>query len=83
MPWFPAVVLTKGRSLLDVRLLVDRSIVEVFVAGGQVAGLMATRTPNATLATAVHLFAAGGGPALTLNRLDIWELGCGWNMTRG
>ena len=72
----------RGEDELDVRLVVDRSVVEIFVAGGRVAGLMATRTPNATLATAVHVFAPAFAPAGALvASLDIWSMGCGWNET--
>ena len=76
--WNATFDLVREQDELDVRVVVDRSVVEIFVAGGRVAGLMATRTPNSTLATAVHLFA----PAEALvASLDIWSMGCGWNET--
>ena len=76
--WNATFDLVRGEDELDVRVVVDRSVVEIFVAGGRVAGLMATRTPNATLATAVHVFAPAGALVASL---DIWSMGCGWNKT--
>ena len=75
---------SKGEMCVDVRVLVDRSVVEIFVAGGRVAALMAYEPPD-TAHTFVHLF-AGGQPqsvstttTVTLQTVNVWSVGCGWN----
>ena len=54
------------------------SVVEVFVAGGRVASLVAYQPPD-TSYTNVHLLSADG--RVTAQQLKIWSMGCGWNQT--
>ena len=70
-----------GAACVDVRVLVDRSIIEIFVAGGQVASLMAFQPPSVNY-TNVHLFAAGE-EAVTAKAVHVFEMGCGWNESAG
>jgi hypothetical protein len=67
---------------ITVRILIDRSLVEVFVAGGQVSALMAYEPPSLT-ATQVHMFTE---PTMPLEaavgvaaRVQVHSMGCGWN----
>lgn len=76
----PFVVLKEERSV-DLRVLVDRVVVEAFVAGGR-----ATLTSreysladdeDGEAETAVHMVAAGVQP-VQVNSFAIWSMGCGW-----
>ena len=90
---FDTTVLGTGDVLCvrhQVRVLVDRSIVEVFIGGGRVAAVMAYQPPNAvTLGgrgsspelwgyTSVHLFAH---QPQSVSNVAIHQMGCGWNQT--
>ena len=81
-------VLNKTETGLDVRVLVDRSIVEVFLGGGKAAALMGYQPPNDVSDpkamdllgyTSVHLLAA---QATVVTDVKIHQMGCGWNQTR-
>ena len=62
-----------GESL-DVRLLVDRPIVEMFVNGGRAAFTHAAADFDASR-TAVHLL---GGDRLVASSVSVHGMGCGW-----
>ena len=87
----PPFVLNQTQSLqgLDVRVLVDRSIVEVFIGGGRAAAVMSYQPPNnvsdpaamdLTSYTSLHLFA---GQAATATNVTVHQMGCGWNQSHG
>jgi len=67
--------MAEGEDLLSLRVLVDRSIVEGFAAGGRAA--LHGRDYPAEGDTAVRLLSVGSGPAL-VRRLGAWSMGCGW-----
>eukprot|EP00041_Stephanoeca_diplocostata_P017917 m.370070 g.370070 ORF g.370070 m.370070 type:complete len:104 (+) comp20858_c0_seq12:2318-2629(+) len=61
---------------LDVRILVDRSVVEVFVMGGRIAWVHADPLFNETK-TAVHLY-NDGAHVVAASNVSIFGMGCGW-----
>lgn len=66
---------------LDVRILVDRPLVEVFVQGGRAAYVFAdtTFTPDKS---SVHLFNWGtSGAAVHARSVSAYGMGCGWTST--
>ena len=74
---------------LALRVLVDRVLVEAFVQRGRVA-FTKSFIPRRWQDSAVPLLAAasgggGGGEALlTVSRVSVWSMGCGWvNNTEG
>ena len=73
--WTTAFELPTGATELDVRVFVDRSVVEVFVAG--VAGIQAYQPPS-TAHTFVHVMSE----ASTTVGLQAWSMGCGWEGIR-
>ena len=83
---FPAVNVTKifRGEVLDVRVLVDRMIVEVYVMGGRLAW---THTdvkhapgeyPFDVSNTSVHLFNHDTKSSLTARNVSVYGMGCGW-----
>ena len=75
LDWSQSFTLPKGAKAVDVRVLVDRSIVEVFVGGGRVAAVMPFQPPGLNH-TRVHLFAAQDQ---SVANVTIHQMGCGWN----
>lgn len=75
-PRVSAFKLLNGETTLDVRILVDRPIVEVFVQGGRGAFSWAQDNfmPNRT---AVHLFNAGSANVVARN-VSVYGMACGW-----
>ena len=87
LDWSQDFTLPAGARTVDIRVLVDRSIVELFVGGGRVAAVMAYQPPNDVSDinamdienfTSVHLFA--DQPQVVAN-VSIHQMGCGWNQT--
>ena len=88
LDWSQAFTLPASQAKsVDVRVLVDRSIVEVFVGGGRVAAVMDYQPPNDVSGrddldllgySGVHLFAE---QAQEVTGLKVWQMGCGWNQT--
>lgn len=68
--------LLKGESVLDLRVVVDRSIVEVWVGGGRAA--ISIRDFPAEGETAARLRHSSRVGALRVERLEGWGMGCGW-----
>ena len=64
-----------GESSLDMRILVDRIIVEVFVQGGRVA-YTKSFAPEHWTQTAVQLLASNG--TALASSAKVWSMGCGW-----
>ena len=85
---FPAVNATKifPGETLDVRVLVDRMIVEVFVMGGRlswthsdvknVPGEYAFDVSN----TSVHLFNRDAEHSVTVSNVSVYGMACGWRV---
>ena len=71
----PAFKVLAGESL-DVRILVDGPIVEVFVQGGRSAFSWAENNFQRNK-TAVHLFNAGSQNVVAKN-VSVFGMGCGW-----
>ena len=66
--------LRRAQEMLDVRLLVDRPIVEVYVQGGRGAFVVAA---NYSVANAsVHLVNRGRVPVVA--NVSAWQMECGW-----
>lgn len=61
---------------LDVRVLVDRPLVEAFVMGGRAAAVSADTTFNVAQ-TSVHLFNSGTVP-ISASKVSAYGMGCGW-----
>lgn len=72
VPPFPVL---KGETL-DVRLLVDRAIVEVFLMGGRTS-FVASKVAYDPETTAVHLFNNGAAEVAAKN-ISVFGMGCGW-----
>ena len=73
------VMVLRGETL-DVRVLVDRPVVEIFVQHGRAAYTHAV-TDFVPEKTAVHLFNEGGAVVVASN-VTIWGVGCGWTAQR-
>lgn len=69
----------RGETSLELRLLIDRSVVEVFVMGGRVV-FSATYAPRVLYVpdTVVALHAWGTDAAVTAS-VDVYSMGCGWS----
>ena len=72
VPPFPVL---KGETL-DVRLLVDRAIVEVFLMGGRTS-FVASKVAYDPEATAVHLF-NNGAAEVVAKGISVFGMVCGW-----
>lgn len=77
--WSAPFKMTAGQVGVDVRVLVDRSVTEVFVQGGRATGLLAYTPPDQSM-THAHLFAEGG-TAVNVSGVNAWSMSCGWNTT--
>lgn len=60
---------------IKVRMLVDRSIIESFVAGGR--AVLTNRDYPAEGESSIRLLAAGKEP-VTVKHIGVWSMGCGW-----
>ena len=66
---------TKSEQSVDLRVLVDRVIVEAFAAGGR--ATLTGREFGGEGEAAVHLLAAGGQPTQVASS-SVWSMACGW-----
>lgn len=66
----------KGERSITVRVLVDRSVVEVFVQGGR-ASTVARDYNGGEDETAIHITNTDGA-ALDIANLTVYSMGCGW-----
>lgn len=74
------ILLLKG-ELLEVRLIVDRPIVELFLMGGRAA--FTSTDENFRLdATSTHVFNEGSGGGFTIRNASAYGMGCGWAKAR-
>jgi hypothetical protein len=64
-----------GESTLDLRVLIDRSIIEVFAMGGR--GAMTAHDYPSEGSAMFHLVNWGESP-LTVRNLSIASMACGW-----
>ena len=64
-----------GEASVDIRIVVDRIIVEVFVQGGRVA-FTRSYYPATHMDTGVQLLVSNGTAAATA--ATVWSMGCGW-----
>ena len=71
------ILVLPGEETIDLRILVDRSIVEVFAARGR--AVASTRDYPAPEETGLWLWAASPstGP-VRFRRVDAWSMACGW-----
>ena len=72
---FEMVKVLKGETL-DVRMLVDRPIIEVFIQGGRAAAVV--QAPFSPTATAVEIFNDGPLPIYGVKNVSAFSMGCGW-----
>jgi sucrose-6-phosphate hydrolase SacC (GH32 family) len=71
------VQMLPGEATLDLRVLVDRSIVEVFAARGR--AVVSTRDYPSVDETAVRLWTSPHAPLMThIHRARVWSMECGW-----
>ena len=66
-----------GEAALDLRILVDRSVVEVFVQGGR-AVFSKTFAPSVLYVPDTWLAVHAWGVPVTLETIDVHSMGCGW-----
>jgi hypothetical protein len=71
-----ATVLLLHGETLDVRVLIDKSIVEFFVMGGR-AAYVACDKFYSPANSSVHIF-TGAAPVVVAN-VSAWSMGCGWS----
>jgi sucrose-6-phosphate hydrolase SacC (GH32 family) len=71
-----ATVLLLPRETLDVRVLIDKSIVEFFVMGGR-AAYVACDKFYSEANSSVHIFNTGAVP-VTVPNVSAYQMGCGW-----
>jgi hypothetical protein len=69
-------VILKGETTVDIRVLVDRSIIEVFVMGGR-AVFTKTYNPEVLYVPDTNVALQAWGTAITAD-IDVWSMGCGW-----
>ena len=75
------VLLLKGESTLDVRVLVDKSIVEFFVQRGRVAYVACDNFYSAANSS-VHVFNSGPTATVGVSNVSVFPMGCGWTHTK-
>jgi hypothetical protein len=63
--------------LLDLRVLVDRPVVEVFVMGGRIAWVHNDNTFDINN-TSVHVYNHGQGKSIIATNISAYGMGCGW-----
>jgi hypothetical protein len=73
-PWERPFKLFAGETHVDLQVLVDRSVVEVWVAGGR--ATIQGRSYGAVGHTAVHLIARE--MPVVIAKYSIYSMGCGW-----
>ena len=73
------VLLLRGEAL-DVRVLIDKSVVEFFVMGGR-AAYVACDVFYSLANSSVHIFNAGTAP-VTVSNVSAYQMGCGWAHTK-
>jgi S-adenosylmethionine/arginine decarboxylase-like enzyme len=66
-----------GEQHVHVRLLVDRSTVEVFVMGGRVV-FSATYNPSVLYVPDTHVALHAWGVSSANASVDVYSMGCGW-----
>ena len=71
-----ATVLLLPNETLDVRVLIDKSIVEFFVMGGR-AAFVATDKFYSEVNSSIHVFNTGAAPVAVTN-VSAYQMGCGW-----
>jgi len=68
----------KGETTVDMRILVDRSVVEVFIMGGRVV-FSKTYEPQTMYVPDTNIaLQAWGTTPLDIESLDVFSMGCGW-----
>lgn len=70
-----AFTVLSGEQMLNMRLLIDRTIVEIFVQGGRVA-YTKSHVPVDWQHSAVQLLASNGSALCAMAK--VWTMGCGW-----
>ena len=65
-----------SESTVDLRVLIDRSIVEVFAAGGR--AVATARDYPMEDDVGAYVWAAAGSEEVTFQTISAWSMGCGW-----
>ena len=76
MRTFADLLFNRGETTLDIRLLVDRSIVEAFVMGGR-AVFSKVYAPALLMVPDTHVSLQAWGGPLTAD-VEVHSMGCGW-----
>ena len=63
---------------VDLRVLVDRSLIEVWALEGQVFAQAGLYTADPVRNTAVHLYSDNTAP-VQVDSFRVWTMGCGWS----
>ena len=66
----------KNETVLDLRVLVNRSVVEVFVMGGRVV-FSKTHRPEVLYVSGTNVVIQAWGETLTTG-VNVFAMGCGW-----
>ena len=73
-----AFPILKGETTLDIRVLVDRSIVEAFIMGGRVV-FSKTYNPAVLYVPDTHVAVHSWDTSAALSAsADVFSMGCGW-----
>ena len=78
------ITVEKGISVFDIRVLVDRCIVEAFLMGGRHSFTsmgpqdVAERSKGAVPGVPGTAIMLMGHTDVTVNSVEVWEIGCGW-----
>ena len=70
--------LLAGDSVVDVRVFVDRSILEVYVMGGRLAFTVPAGGPASAREAGMTLFAEGGSEAIVARNVSAWRVDSIW-----
>ena len=68
----------QDEATVDIRLLVDRSIVEAFVMGGRVVFTKMFYPADGTVPD-THVALQAAGAAVTVGSVQVFSMGCGWS----
>jgi hypothetical protein len=69
-------VVLPGETTIDLRVVVDRVIVEAFAQGGRVAFITKNFIPLRWQDSCVHIRSNVSGAVASA--VDVWAMGCGW-----
>jgi hypothetical protein len=69
------LIIFKDQTHIEIRLVVDRSIVEVFVMSGRA---VFTKTFGPHFAPDTHVVVEAAAEHAAVQSAEVWSMGCGW-----